>query len=79
MSELSQASFYQAISEGVSPSMPGFGEQLSEDERWAVSAYLRWLTFSPSSQPVAEEPASTPDATRGSRASFHGPADGSHQ
>ena len=64
MSELSQASFYQAISEGVSPSMPAFGEQLSEDERWAVSAYLRWLTFSPSGQPVADEPASTPDATQ---------------
>jgi len=37
---------------------------LSEDERWAVAAYLRSLTFAPSSQPVAEEPASTPAVTQ---------------
>ncbi len=79
MSELSQASFYQAISEGVSPSMPAFGEQLSEDERWAVSAYLRWLTFSPSGQPVADEPGLNPGCNSGGRTSCHRPAHGSHQ
>ena len=64
MSAVSQASLYQAISEGVSPTMPAFAQQLSEDERWAIAAYLRSLTFAPSSQPVAEEPASTPAATQ---------------
>lgn len=62
MSELSQASFYQAISEGIPPSMPAFA-QLSDDERWAISAYLRSLTFAPSNQPVAEQPASPPEGT----------------
>jgi len=64
MATVSQASFYQAISDGVAPSMPGFAQQLSEDERWALAAYLRSLTFAPSGQPVAEAPASTPVATQ---------------
>ena len=64
MATVSQASFYQAISDGVAPSMPGFAQQLSEDERWALAAYLRSLTFAPSSQPVAEASASTPVATQ---------------
>jgi mono/diheme cytochrome c family protein len=59
MSMLSQANLYQAISEGVAPTMPAFAGQLSEDERWAVAAYLRSLTFAAAGQPVAEAPAST--------------------
>jgi mono/diheme cytochrome c family protein len=63
MAEASQASLFQIISDGVAPSMPGFAQQLSEDERWALAAYLRSLTFAPSSQPVAEQPATTPAVT----------------
>jgi mono/diheme cytochrome c family protein len=63
MAELSQASFYQAITQGVAPAMPAF-DQLSEDERWAISAYLRSLTFARSSQPIADEPPSTPERTQ---------------
>ena len=63
MAEVSQANLFQVISDGAAPSMPGFAQQLSEDERWALAAYLRSLTFTPSSQPVAQEPATTPAAT----------------
>jgi mono/diheme cytochrome c family protein len=36
--------FFQAISEGAG-SMPAFGDLLSEDERWALTDYLRSLSF----------------------------------
>jgi mono/diheme cytochrome c family protein len=63
MAEVSQASLFQVISDGAAPSMPAFAQQLSEVERWALAAYLRSLTFAPSSQPVAEQAAATPAAT----------------
>lgn len=45
MAQQSATDFFQVISNGVSPSMPAFGERLSEEERWAIAAYLRTLTF----------------------------------
>lgn len=45
MAGISDADLFQAISAGVEPDMPAFGDQLSEDERWALAAYLRSLTF----------------------------------
>lgn len=45
MAARSTNDFYQAISNGVEPGMPAFAEQLSEDERWALTAYLRSLSF----------------------------------
>ncbi len=44
MAGRSTASLFAAITSGKSP-MPAFGEDLTEDERWAVTAYLRSLTF----------------------------------
>lgn len=38
--------FFQVITEGVPPGMPGFGDSLNEDERWVLSDYVRYLTIS---------------------------------
>lgn len=54
MAQKSAADFFQAISQGISPDMPAFAEKLSEDERWALAAYLRTLTFTSVPAPVAE-------------------------
>ncbi len=45
MAGKSSANLHDAISQGVPPSMPAFGGQLSDDEIWALTAYLRNLTF----------------------------------
>lgn len=37
---------FDFISNGVGDSMPAFASELSENERWALTAYLRSLTFS---------------------------------
>jgi len=47
---------YQAISDGVR-NMPGFGEQISPFDRWAIVAYVRELQ---KTQPVAPEPTEQP-------------------
>ncbi len=44
MAETTIAGFYQVVSEGSS-SMPAFAGELSEDQRWSVSEYVRWLSF----------------------------------
>jgi hypothetical protein len=45
MAQSSAASLYLAITTGISPDMPAFTSTLDENERWAVVAYLRSLTF----------------------------------
>jgi hypothetical protein len=45
MAEKSTASLYEAITEGISPAMPAYGDQLDENERWLLASYLRTLTF----------------------------------
>lgn len=70
MSERSASQIFDAISAGRPPDMPGFETQLSEDERWALAAYLRSLTFaSPQPAPVVQTsetvPAGTPASTPG--------------
>ena len=44
MASMSQADFFQAISQGIPPEMPSFSD-LSEADRWALSDYLRSLPF----------------------------------
>ena len=71
MAQLSGEALFAGITEGVNPVMPGF-TGLSEDDRWAVVAYLRSLTFSTladdvdlqaaTSTQVAEQPAEEPAA-----------------
>ena len=46
MAGKSAADLFQTISAGATPDMPAYS-QISEDERWAVTAYLRSLTFAP--------------------------------
>lgn len=52
MSQTTGVGMYQAIADGVSPDMPGFSSKMSEKEIWAVTAYLRTLSFDMSSQAV---------------------------
>ena len=46
MARRSAHDLFISTSEGVSPAMPAFGDQLTENERWAIASYLRSLTFS---------------------------------
>jgi len=56
---------YQAISQGVPPAMPAFQDAYSPEERWALVAYLRQLSFASNSVAVEEtspSPSPTPPA-----------------
>ena len=52
----SASDLFQVISNGVAPTMQGFASQISEDDRWALTAYIRTLSFANpgNSQSVAE-------------------------
>ncbi len=67
MAQKTAADFFQAISNGVSPAMPAYGDKLSENERWALAAYLRALAFKRSpavaSTENTPEPSQTPLAS----------------
>lgn len=64
MAEKSQADFYQAMAEGIAPDMPAFRDLLSEEQLWALAAYVRTLTFTPSEiEPIAIETSTSPGAT----------------
>jgi hypothetical protein len=68
MAQQTSAGFYQAITEGVAPGMPAFGDRLSEDERWLLADYLRWLSFAEPESPVEEAalaPGTTPEPQAG--------------
>ncbi|HEX9616511.1 MAG TPA: c-type cytochrome [Anaerolineales bacterium] len=45
MAAVSGAELFEVISTGKAPDMPGFTDRLAEEERWALTAYLRSLTF----------------------------------
>jgi mono/diheme cytochrome c family protein len=45
MAKISAANIYQAISSGKSPDMPAYASTLNDNERWALVAYLRSLTY----------------------------------
>jgi mono/diheme cytochrome c family protein len=59
MAQSSAASLYQAIATGVIPDMPAFTSTLNENERWAVVAYLRSLTFTISKTSASAYPGPT--------------------
>jgi len=63
MAQKSAADFYQATTEGIPPAMPAYGDQLSEDERWALAAYLRAFTFAASGEQVASGDTPAPQVT----------------
>ncbi len=54
MAVKSSSMLFQAISTGVEGKMPAFGDKLSEDQRWALAAYVRSLTFAPRSADLAQ-------------------------
>jgi mono/diheme cytochrome c family protein len=45
MAQSSSASLFQAISAGITPDMPAYTSTMDDNERWALVAYLRSLTF----------------------------------
>jgi mono/diheme cytochrome c family protein len=72
MAGLSDDTIYQAISEGRGSAMPAFGEQLSSQEMWAATDYLRSLTFISAAE---ENVSSAPEATEPSDAAAAAPTD----
>jgi mono/diheme cytochrome c family protein len=77
MSRISDQSIWYGITEGIGEHMPGFADTMTDDERWAVTAYTRSLMLASrdvlgmakaaeaaaAQQPPA--PVSTPDADAG--------------
>lgn len=59
MAQKSSSEFFQVVSNGRQPEMPAFSNLLEEAARWAVSEYLRSLSFIPQAQ-AASAPGSTP-------------------
>lgn len=56
VSQRSSADFFNAVSNGIAPSMPAFAGDLSEDERWALASYVRSLSFATeSSAPLVQD------------------------
>jgi mono/diheme cytochrome c family protein len=51
MAEYSAAAMFGIISQGVDPVMPAYASQLDESEVWAITDYLRSLTFAPQELP----------------------------
>lgn len=73
MAKKSNQDFFKAISDGVSPNMPAYAKQLSEEDRWALVDYTRSLGFTTGAlasaptgtlQPAASgTPAASPEIT----------------
>lgn len=57
---------FDAVSQGVGDEMPGFAGSLSEDQRWAVAAYVRTLAFGTETAPAGPEAATVAPASVGS-------------
>ncbi len=60
MAKKTASEFFQTISNGESPNMPGFAGALSEEDRWSLTEYLRSLTFESSTVAHAAPPTSIP-------------------
>jgi mono/diheme cytochrome c family protein len=48
---------FQGITEGIAPDMPAYAEELTDNARWDLVAYLRSLTFD--TQPLASDTTTT--------------------
>jgi mono/diheme cytochrome c family protein len=59
----SEADFFNAITQGVAPDMPGFGDQISESDSWALAAYVRSLSFAGNAGQVAAATTPVPGAS----------------
>jgi mono/diheme cytochrome c family protein len=63
MASISEAELFQTVTDGVSPDMPAYGDQLSDEQRWALAGYVRSLTFAPAQRASAGETSATPEGT----------------
>ncbi|MBN2547809.1 MAG: c-type cytochrome [Anaerolineales bacterium] len=63
MASKSGSDLFQVIRQGAGPAMPAFADKLSLDESWALTDYLRSLTFAPASDQVAAATAVTAQET----------------
>ncbi len=68
MADISNEQLFQAISAGKTPDMPAYEDELSAEDRWALAAYLRSLTFSPQVKVSDIPETSTPSAAATSEA-----------
>ena len=59
MASKSSVDLFQTISQGAGPEMPAFETKLSQEERWALTDYLRSMTFVPSGNQAMTTPAAT--------------------
>jgi mono/diheme cytochrome c family protein len=57
MAKLSAQDIFYAITQGMPPSMPALGDKLSEDQSFALAAYVRTFTFARSQAAATAEPA----------------------
>lgn len=62
MSQVTGLGMYQVIANGLPPKMEAFNSQLSDTQIWAVTAYLRTLTYDNNAL-VAQAPAPTVEVT----------------
>ena len=60
MAETSAASMYAAVVQGIDPVMPAFAQELNDVQVWAITDYLRSLTFATQPQPAEEEQVEQP-------------------
>jgi mono/diheme cytochrome c family protein len=56
MAARSAADLRQLTSDGTGPDMPGFQDKLSDDELWAVTAYLRTFSFKSAQSTATDTP-----------------------
>jgi mono/diheme cytochrome c family protein len=63
MAQTSSAKLYEAVTTGIIPDMPGYTNTLSDNERLAVVAYLRSLTFASAPPTANTYPAPTSNLT----------------
>ena len=69
MSQLSPQAAFDIITDGLGPEMPAYADSLSEDERWALTGYVRSLSFDlPGSQAASGEVTPVPAVTEVSSA-----------
>ena len=72
MAQLTSASLYKSITEGISPDMPAYSATLDDIQRWTLVSYIRSLTFTDSSANVSVKTAS-PGVTPPTNISYPAP------
>ena len=68
MADISNEQLFQTVSAGKAPDMPAYEDELSAEDRWALAAYLRTLTFTPQVKVSDIPETSTPSAAATSEA-----------